>query len=106
MPGPHLVFGELVERVQVDVGKELRGQIADRQAEVRRLVGQALVHRHAIKKLRGAAQLEILTRIVKQDQVTQPEPPGITNLGCELGAQDSLVDADKEVGQIQLQVKR
>ena len=67
------VLDVLVEFVQIDVGEELAGEVADGQALAVRRVGQLLVRGHAGQVLRAALVGRTLRRIAGEQQARQPE---------------------------------
>ena len=106
MAGADAVLAVLVQRIKVNICEELRRQIANRQAQVRRLIDQALVRRHARQQLGRAAQLVVLAWVVKQDRFGQAQPPRLADARGDLPAQHVLVDGDEEVGQVALEIER
>ena len=106
VPRAQLVLDVLVERIEVDVREKLAREIADRQAAFGRLVEQALVRRHQGHALRPALHLRVRPRVVEQDGVGQIHQPGFVDAPGEQLAQDGLVDADEEIGQVAFEVER
>ncbi|MNG25830.1 hypothetical protein D3C84_1107390 [compost metagenome] len=88
---------ELVQGVEVDVREELRRKVADGQAEVSRLRGQALVLWHPVEQPAWAAHLVVGARIMPEHLQCQVEPPWVSDERAELLLQHSLVDGDEEV---------
>ncbi len=96
----------LVQHVEIDVGEELRRQIADGQSAVRRLFHQALVPWHARQNIPVTPEFEVGSWIVHQHELGQRSPEGLGDLGEQQLAQNLLVDRDEEVREVALQVKR
>lgn len=100
-----LVFGKLVRRVHVDVGEELATQVANGQA-VAIGIEQAFVAGHLAHQAGRAAHLHIGGRVVVQHATAQLHPPGFRDVARQQRIEDGLLDADKEVRHIRLEVER
>ena len=103
--GAELVLGELVQCVEVHVCEELRRQIADWQAQVRGLRGEAFVLRYPVEQMGRTTHLVVFARVMHQDLFSECHPPGFGDLLGQLLAQNRFVDGDEEVGQVALQVE-
>jgi len=86
------------------LGKELAGEVADRQAVVRVLVEQALVCGDAQELLGAALGDDVLAWVVEEDVQGELSPPWLADAFGQLRGDDALVDADEEVGEIELEV--
>lgn len=100
-----LMLDMLVKRIEEHVGEKLATQVTDRQSELRGLVDEALMRRHAIDHVDVATVLVIFPGIVEEHLVGKPHPPGIRNALGEQLADDVLVNADEEIRQVHFQVE-
>src|SRR5258708_32540825 len=95
-----------VEDVEIDIGEELAAEVADRQAEVRSLVEQALVRRDERQAPGVASELAAGARVVEEDELGEAQPPGIADPRGEQVAQNLLVDRHEEVGEVAFEIER
>ena len=100
-----LVFGKLVRRVHVDVGEELATQVANGQA-VAVGIEQAFVAGNLAHQPGRAAHLHICGWVVVQHAAAQVHPPGFRDVARQQRIEDGLLDADKEVRHVRLEVER
>src|SRR5258708_28704411 len=96
----------LVEDIEIDVGEELAGQVADWQPEMRRLVQEALVCRYQCHARRRAVEDGAIARIMEQDLAGELQPPRLGNFPGEQLEHNALVDRHEEVGEVALQIER
>lgn len=71
------VLAELVQSIEVDVREELRGEVSDRQAKVRRLRREPLVLRHPVEQMPRAANLVVVAWVVPEHLQGQGSKPRI-----------------------------
>ena len=93
---PESVGDEVVERVEVDVGEELAGLVAERQAPAPFGGSEQVVagkpHQH-----------RVLGVAVVDDPVHQPEDIGVFDLAGDQVLEDGVVDRREELADIRLQ---
>ena len=105
-PRAQAVLDELVERVEVDVGEELTGQVADRQAVMRVLAKEALRRRDEGELAGAAADDDVLSWVVGDDELGEVHPERLRHAAFDEREQDAFVDRDEEVRDVELEVVR
>ncbi len=73
VPTFELVFNELIQIVEIDIGEELAGQVANGQALFGGRVGQPLVWRYSCEILRAALADGGIRRVAGKQPAGEPE---------------------------------
>src|SRR5262249_255255 len=89
---------EVVEGVEIDIGPELTGQVAN---------GQATLAQHGKQIVTGeidhVIDLAQHTATALQDAVNEPEYLAVSDLSCQDATQDNMIDTGEKLAQVTLQ---
>jgi hypothetical protein len=105
VPAFQVMFDELVQTVQIDIGKKLAVQVANGKTLVSGSMEQGLMRRDVFQKPCIAPEDIMIRAVVKDKRPREPQGSFIPYPAGNQGEKDLLVDAHKVVLNIKLDVE-